>query len=140
MFLSTAINIWLLVITILTLRLIRRNMNEMFKSEMMRINFIYWSFIVSYTSWMFFDMLQMITPNNDGTSFLASQAPAPSLNSHARCWLWSTTSFADVNPERRQLRLVGDSGTMTHGRQPSSPWHHGPWYRPLMAMLNSVFG
>ena len=72
MFLSTSINIWLLVITILTLRLIRSNLNEIFKSEMWRINFIYWSFIVSYTSWMFFDMLQMITPNNDGENFYES--------------------------------------------------------------------
>ena len=66
MFLSAAINTWLLIITIKTLRLIHNNLNDLFKSEMQRINFIYWSFIVAYTSWMFFDFLQMVTPDNDG--------------------------------------------------------------------------
>ena len=66
---SAIINIWLVIITIKTLRLIQNNMDEHFKSEIIRIKVIYWTFIVSYTSWMFFDFEQIISPDNDGEDY-----------------------------------------------------------------------
>ena len=65
-FLSGSIDLWIAVMTIIVLRLLQKETEvtakPAFRKEICKIKVIYWTFVLTYTSWFLYEALIVIDP------------------------------------------------------------------------------
>ena len=69
---SLVISIWLVSITVMFMRLIRKQLNEDFHKEVSQIICFFWTFIITYTSWVLIDFMFLLNYFDEMTDFFAS--------------------------------------------------------------------